>query len=92
MLVKVTDYGFLRKLDKYYVVYKISDIKEETKNKLKERIIDEIIEKSGILYLTTYFDKDYFPFKSEESRLHPADFIAREEIEMTAYLLDILED
>lgn len=92
MLVKVTDYGFLRKLDKYYVVYKISDIKEETKNKLKERIIDEIIEKSGILYLTTYFDKDYFPFKSEESRLHLADFIAREEIEMTAYLLDILED
>jgi len=86
------DYGFSREIDKYYVIYKISDISDETRNKLKERIIDELNEKSGILYLTIYFDKDYFPFKSEEARLYPSDFIAREEIEMTAYLLGILED
>ena len=86
------DYGFSGEIDKFFVIYKISDISDETKNTLKERIIDELNEKLGILYLTIYFDKDYFPFKSEEARLCPADFIAREEIEMTAYLLGILED
>ncbi len=92
MLVKVMDYGFSRKLFKYYVIYKISDIDEETRKKLEERVEDELQDKSGVLYLTTYFDKDYFPFKSEEARMLPSDFLAREEIEMTAYLLSILED
>jgi len=86
------DYGFSRKLNKFYVVYRISEITEDTKNKLKKKVVDELKEKSGILYLTMYFDEDYFPFKSEEARLRTADFIAREEIEMVAYLISILED
>ncbi len=92
MQVKVMDYGFSRKSGKYYVVYKIGDIDKETRGKLKERIIDKLEDKSGSLYLTIYFDKDYFPFKSEEARLRTADFVAREEIEMLAYLISILED
>jgi len=92
MLVKVMDYGFSREKNKFFVTYKISDIGEKTRNKIKERVEDEIKERSGTLYLTTYFDEHYFPFKSEEARILPSDFVAREEIEMTAYLLDLLED
>lgn len=92
MQVKITDFGFSKTSEKYYVIYKITDITEEIKNKLKERVEDELADKSGELYLTLYFDEKYFPFNSDEASWRMADFIAREEIEMTAYLLSILED
>lgn len=92
MQVKITDFGFSKTSGKHYVIYKIIDITEEIKNKLKERVEDELTDKSGNLYLTLYFDEKYFPFKSDEASWRMADFIAREEIEMTAYLLSILED
>ncbi|MBI5680776.1 MAG: hypothetical protein HZC47_07790 [Methanobacterium sp.] len=92
MHVKITDYGVSKKLGKYYVIYQITNIDKETTNKIKELVKEKITDKSGVLYLTAYFDKEFFPFKSKEAKLVPSDFVAREEIEMTAYLTSILED
>jgi len=91
MKVKITDYG-LSENSKYFVTYRVFDVDKNTLNKLKERIEDEIEIKSRELFLTVYFDEGYFPFRSDESKFRTEDFIAREEIEMTAYLLGILED
>ena len=92
MEVKIIGYGPSKDSKKYYVKYRVFDIDKNTLNKLKDRVEDEIEIKSGELYLTVYFDEGYFPFGSDESKFRRQDFVAREEIEMTAYLLSILED
>lgn len=92
MKVKIVDYGISRDSKKYYITYKITDINEETVNKLKNSVKEELFFKSGALYLTAYFDKEYYPFGSEESKYRTEDFIAREEIEMWTYLISLLED
>ena len=92
MKVKVVDYGVSDDPKKYYVTYKITDIDEESINKLKNRVQEELDFKSGDLYLTAYFNKEYYPFGSEESKYRSEDFIAREEIEMWTYLMSLLED
>ena len=92
MKVKVVDYGVSDDPKKYYVTYKITDIDEESINKLENRVEEELNFKSGDLYLTAYFNKEYYPFGSEESKYHSEDFIAREEIEMWTYLISLLED
>ncbi len=92
MKVKVVDYGVSDNPKKYYVTYKITDIDEESINKLKNRVEEELDFKSGDLYLTAYFNKEYYPFGSEESKYRSEDFIAREEIEMWTYLMSLLED
>ena len=74
------------------MTYKITDIDEESINKLKNRVEEELDFKSGDLYLTAYFNKEYYPFGSEESKYRSEDFISREEIEMWAYLMSLLED
>lgn len=92
MQVKIAEYGFSDDYGSCYVTYHVSDLDLETLNKLKERLEDPVEIRCDDLYLTTYFEEEYFPFRSEESKKNPEDFIAREELEMTAYLLDILED
>jgi hypothetical protein len=92
MKVKIVDYGVSDDSKKYYVTYKITDIDEESINKLKNRVEEELYCKSGELYLTMYFDENYYPFKSEESKYRTEDFVSREEIEMWAYLVSLLED
>ena len=92
MKVKVVDYGVSDDPKKYYVTYKITDIDEESINKLENRVEEELDFKSGDLYLTAYFNKEYYPFGSEESKYRSEDFIAREEIEMWTYLMSLLED
>lgn len=92
MKVKVVDYGVSDDPKKYYVTYKITDINEESINKLENRVEEELVFKSGDLYLTAYFNKEYYPFGSEESKYRSEDFIAREEIEMWTYLMSLLED
>ncbi|MGZ7209187.1 MAG: DUF5750 family protein [Methanobacterium sp.] len=91
MKVKITDYG-LSKDSKYFVTYRIYDINQDWLNKLKDRVEDKLEVKDGELYITMYFEGDYFPFASDETNYCREDFMAREEIEMTAYLLGILED
>jgi hypothetical protein len=92
MKVKVVDYGVSDDPKKCYVTYKITDIDEKSINKLKNRVEEELDLKSGDLYLTAYFNEEYYPFRSEESKYRSEDFIAREEIEMWAYLMSLLED
>ena len=92
MRVKIVEYGYSTDYRSYYVTYKVTDLDRETLDKLKERLEDPIKVVCNDLYLTTYFDTEYFPFGSEESKRNPEDFAAREEIEMTAYLLDLVED
>jgi hypothetical protein len=53
---------------------------------------DPAVVKCDDLYLTVYFDEKFYPFRSEEAQRNPEDFLTREELEMTAYLLDLLED
>ncbi|MGZ7044070.1 MAG: DUF5750 family protein [Methanobacterium sp.] len=91
MKVKIIDYG-LSKDSKYFVTYRIYDINQDWLTKLKNRVEDKMKIKDGELYITVYFQKDFFPFASDESSCRMEDFISREEIEMTAYLLGILED
>lgn len=92
MKVKIVDYGVSKEPRKYYVTYKITDIDEKSMKKLKNRVKEELSSKSGKLYITAYFDEGYYPFGSEESKYRTEDFIAREEIEMWAYLVSLLED
>ncbi len=92
MKVKIVDYGVSDDPKKYYVTYKITDIDEKSINKLKNRVEEELDFKSGNLYLKAYFNEEYYPFQSEESKYRSEDFIAREEIEMWAYLMGLLED
>lgn len=92
MQVNIAEYGFSEEYEKYYVTYKITDITDETVYKLKKRLKDPVKVMCNDLYLTTYFEEKYYPFRSGESEKNPEDFVAREEIEMLAYLLDLLED
>ncbi len=85
------EYGFSEDYAEYYVTYKVTDLNAKTLFKLKERLEDPVKVVCNDLYLTTYFEENYYPFKSEESKKNPDDFVAREEIEMLAYLLDLLE-
>jgi Family of unknown function (DUF5750) len=90
--VKVTDYGYSDSLKSYYVIYKVSGLSNQELHKLKDRLEDPAFVRCEELYLTVYFEEDFYPFHTEESKKHPEDFIANEEIEMTAYILDILEE
>ncbi len=91
MKVKIADYGLSKDKKKYFITYRIFDLNQEWLIKLKEHIQDDYKIKSGEIYVTIYFKEDYYPFGSDEFNYRMEDFIAREEIEMTAYLLGILE-
>ncbi len=90
--VKIVEQGFSEEYKSYYVTYKVNNLDEEELKKLKERLEDPVVIKCDDLFLTVYFEEKFYPFKSEESKINPEDFLAREELEMTAYLLDLLED
>jgi hypothetical protein len=90
--VKITDYDYSDDLKTYYVIYKVSGLSNQELHKLKDRLEDPAIVRCEELYLTVYFEEDFYPFHTEESKKHPEDFIATEEIEMAAYLVDILEE
>lgn len=92
MQVKIAEYGFSKDFGGYYITYQVSDLKEDERSKLEERLEDPVTIKDDDLVITMIFQEEYFPFKSEESQINPADYIAREELEMTAYLLGLLED
>jgi hypothetical protein len=90
--VKITDYGFEDDLKRYYVTYQVTGLDEEELDKLKERLEDPVVVKCDEISLNVYFEAEYYPFHTEESQKRLEDFIAREEIEMTAYLVDLLEE
>lgn len=90
--VKIAEYGFSEENQRYYVTYQVKNLDPETLSKLKERLEDPLVTKGDDLFLTVYFEEKFYPFGSEEAHINPDDFFAREELEMTAYLLGILED
>jgi hypothetical protein len=73
-------------------MYQVKNLDPEAVGKLAVKLEDPVVVKSGDLFITVYFEEMYYPFKSEEAQVNPEDFIAQEELEMTAYLLDLLED
>lgn len=90
--VKITDYGFSDSLNRYYVTYHVTDLNDEDFSKLTQHLEDPIMVRGNEIYLNVYFEKDYYPFGNEDSKSRLEDYLAREEIEMTAYLLDLMED
>ncbi len=90
--VKVVEYGFSKEDESYYVTYQVTNLDAGDLKKLKERLEDPFVVKCDDIFLTVYFEEKFYPFESEESQRNPEDFLAREELEMTAYLLGLLED
>jgi hypothetical protein len=92
MQVNVVDYGFIEEKNLNYVKYKVSGLDGLSQKKLMDRLEEETEIVSGELIIAVYFEKEYFPFGSEEAEIRMDDFIAREEIEMTVFLSSVLED
>ncbi len=90
--VKITDYGFSNSLNRYYVTYHVSGLEEGDLSKLAQRLQDPVVVKGNEIFLNVYFEGNYYPFSTEDSKSRMEDYIAREEIEMTAYILDLLND
>ncbi|WP_292758394.1 DUF5750 family protein [Methanobacterium sp.] len=90
--VKIIDYGFSDSLKRYYVTYKVTGLTGEELNKLEGLLEDPITIKGNELYMNVYFEEEYYPFGTGDSKNRLEDYLAREELEMTAYLLDLLED
>lgn len=90
--VKITDYGFSDSLKSYYVTYHITGLGAEDVGKLARLLEDPVMVQGNELFLNVYYEKDYYPFGTEDSKSKLEDYLAREEIEMTAYILDLLED
>ena len=92
LTVKIIDYGFSDSLKSYYVTYKVTGLTGEELNKLNGLLEDPVTIKENELYMNVYFEKDYYPFGTADSKSRLEDYLAREELEMTAYLSDILVD
>ena len=92
MDVKIVDYGVSLPSQRYYVTYRVTGIDPETRKKLEERVEEETTSEKEDLLIKIYFDEKYYPLGSQEAQYKLEDFIAREEIEMTAYLTGLLED
>jgi len=90
--VKIIDYGFSDSLKSYYVTYRITGLNGEELSQLEVLLEDPVTVKDDELYLNVYFEKEYYPFGTEDSKTRLEDYQAREEIEMTAYLLALLQD
>lgn len=90
--VKIADYGYSDSLERHYVTYHVTGIDNDEFNKLTSRLEDPVTVKGNEIYLNVYFEEEYYPFKTEDSKIRLEDYLAREEIEMTAYLLDLLEE
>ncbi|GAB4309725.1 MAG: hypothetical protein Kow0019_07050 [Methanobacteriaceae archaeon] len=92
MKVQVVDYGYLDDTNRYFVKYRISEIDSVTKHKIIKNLEEEFEELDNDLFLTMYFNEQYYPFKSREAHERFDDYRAREEIEMTAYIFSALDE
>lgn len=92
MEVKIVDYGVSEEFNKYFITYQVKGLSSDEIALLQSRMEDPLVVKCDELYLTTFFDENYYPFHSADAQQRMDDYIAREEIEMTAYILDLLEE
>lgn len=92
MEVKIVDHGVSDEFEKYYITYQIKGLSPDEIAQLQVKLEDPLVVKCDELYLTTFFDKEYYPFHTADAQARMEDYIAREEIEMTAYIIDLLEE
>ena len=89
MIVKITDFNENAKVP--FIDYDVSGLSFNQMNYLNENLSDETSINEDILKIRVYFD-DVFPFQSDIAKIKLDDFIAREEIEMNAFISSFLED
>lgn len=90
MDVKIVDYGING--DDCFILYNVSGLSYKQLEFLDNNLDDETQINENTLILRTNFRKEFFPFKSNESKIKEDDFISREEIEMNVFLSSFLED
>lgn len=89
MIVKIT--GFDENADIPFIDYDIFGLSLNQLNFLNENLSDETSIEGDVLKIRVYFE-DIFPFQSDIAKIKLDDFIAREEIEMNAFISSFLED
>lgn len=90
MDVKIIDWGISN--DTGFILYKVGGLTQNQLEFLNNNLDDETQINNANLILKTTFEKEFFPFKSNESKIKQDDFISREKIEMTIFLSSFLED
>ena len=89
MIVKITNFDENARIP--FIDYDVLGLSEEQVHYLNENLSDETSIDEDILKIRVYFE-DIFPFQSDIAKIRLDDFIAREEIEMNAFLSGFLED
>lgn len=90
MIVRITDYG--DEDSKKFVEYQASGLSLNQMEFLNDNLDEKTNIDGDILKIRAYFDETLYPFQSETAKIRLDDFIAREEIEMNAFLSSFLED
>lgn len=89
MIVKITNFD--ENAEVPFIDYDIFGLSSNQMNYLNENLSDETSINEDILKIRVYFN-EIFPFQSDIAKIKLDDFIAREEIEMNAFLSSFLED
>ncbi|MCL2688168.1 MAG: hypothetical protein FWE58_06495 [Methanobrevibacter sp.] len=97
MKVKVENYGSSDKIDVEdknmgFVTYKVTELDSDSLKFLKGNLEGKIKVTDDALFITIFYDDEFFPFHTNEAKVKINDFIAREEIEMNVFLSSFLED
>ena len=90
MIVNIADYGEIG--EKNFIAYDVRGLLAEQIEYLHSNLDEKTSIDGGILRITMYFEPKFYPFQSEVAKVRMDDFIAREEIEMNAFLSSYLED
>lgn len=90
MIVDIVDYGEIG--EKNFITYDVRGLSSEQIDYLHSNLDEETSIDGGILRIAMYFEPKFYPFQSEVAKIRMDDFIAREEIEMNAFLSSYLED
>ncbi len=90
MNVKISNYG--DEDGRKFVEYEILGLQPAQIEYLMNNLSEKTIFNENILIIKMYFDDKLYPFQSDVAQFRLNDFIAREEIEMFAFLSSFLED
>lgn len=90
MIVDIVDYGEIG--EKNFITYDVRELSAEQIDYLHSNLDEETSIDGSILRIVMYFEPKFYPFQSEVAKIRMDDFIAREEIEMNAFLSSYLED
>lgn len=89
MIVKITNFD--ENAEVPFIDYNVLGLSAEQMNYLNKNLVDKTYIDEDILKIRVYFE-EVFPFQSAIAKIKLDDFIAREEIEMYAFLSGFLED